>query len=411
MRFALKAGGGDGARCGVMNFGAALAPVDTPCLLLSTRRGLPSFVSTDLLPELHPDARVLHVNPVHFLEGPPVSTIHEIGGGHKLLNLQGNALVSLARDSIVSEPDGEGNTKLGAAFNTSSGRRVIGPAKYMELVNALKPNVWASIADELPTWVSQRRNKLSVDRTLQWLDKCLGLQSVGENTSFGTIVGGASIEERKRSASETAKRNVSGFFIGGFGLGESPEDRLTLLQSVTDCLPKDLPRIISGLGMPEEILQAVSTGVDIFDSTYPHTLTKGGYAMTFPLSMDEKPWKFSLEDGAELGADFTKINLRSIAYRCDVTPLKPGCTCYTCQKHTRAYINHLLNTHEMVAQTLLDMHNIHHYLSFFQAIRDAICGSYFEEFQHWFIGQRRYCESECFDVNVSLLTPEAANIL
>ncbi|XP_024523842.1 queuine tRNA-ribosyltransferase accessory subunit 2-like [Selaginella moellendorffii] len=226
MRFALKAGGGDGARCGVMNFGAALAPVDTPCLLLSTRRGLPSFVSTDLLPELHPDARVLHVNPVHL-----------------------------------------GN------------------------------------------------------------------------------------------------------------------------------------------------LQAVSTGVDIFDSTYPHTLTKGGYAMTFPLSMDEKPWKFSLEDGAELGADFTKINLRSIAYRCDVTPLKPGCTCYTCQKHTRAYINHLLNTHEMVAQTLLDMHNIHHYLSFFQAIRDAICGSYFEEFQHWFIGQRRYCESECFDVNVSLLTPEAANIL
>ncbi|XP_024526711.1 queuine tRNA-ribosyltransferase accessory subunit 2 [Selaginella moellendorffii] len=411
MRFALKAGGGDGARCGVMNFGAALASVDTPCLLLSTRRGLPSFVSTDLLPELHPDARVLHVNPVHFLEGPPVSTIHEIGGGHKLLNLQGNALVSLSRDSIVSEPDGEGNTKLGAAFNTSSGRRVIGPAKYMELVNALKPNVWASIADELPTWVSQRRNKLSVDRTLQWLDKCLGLQSIGENTAFGTIVGGASIEERKRSASETAKRNVSGFFIGGFGLGESPEDRLTLLQSVTDCLPKDLPRIISGLGMPEEILQAVSTGVDIFDSTYAHTLTKGGYAMTFPLSMDEKPWKFSLEDGAGLGADFTKINLRSIAYRCDVTPLKPGCTCYTCQKHTRAYINHLLNTHEMVAQTLLDMHNIHHYLSFFQAIRDAICGSYFEEFQHWFIGQRRYCESECFDVNVSLLTPEAANIL
>lgn len=207
---------------------------------------------------------------------------------------------------------------------------------------------------------------------------------------IGCIVGGALVEDRTFSAQETAKRNLSGFSLSGFGLGETAEDRGSLLEAVMINIPDEKPRHISGLDMPEEVLQAVSAGIDLFDSTYPHTLTTGGLAMVFPLKMEEGFSRRFLENGnADIGSDFTKINLRALSYRQDTSPILQGCECYTCMKHTKAYINHLLNTHEMLAQTLLEIHNTHHYLNFFGAIRDSIQGGYFTKFRTWFVGRRR----------------------
>eukprot|EP00250_Pteridium_aquilinum_P004638 c14851_g1_i1 orf=76-1287(-) len=391
MRLVVRSCCGDSrARVGLLYVGGRCPPLETPCLLLSTRKGLPSFIPPDLLPSLHPDALSLHSSPLHFLDNPSASTLTNAGGLHNLVSLPDYAIAAIARDSIVCVGDHDGSNKIGASFQTPFGRRLVDPAEYMKVVNAMQPDIWSSLPDEVPSWVTSKRNKMSVERTLKWLDRCLALKQMDTENELGCIVGGVSLEDRKLSAQETAKRDTSGFSLCGFGLGESAEERGSLLETIMMNLPDEKPRHISGLGMPEEVLQAVSAGVDLFDSTYPHTLTMGGLAMVFPLKMEEKFSGRFLENGnTDIGSDFTKINLRAVSYRHDTSPILQDCKCYTCMKHTKAYINHLLNTHEMLAQTLLDIHNNHHYLNFFGAIRDSIQDGYFTKFRTWFVGRRR----------------------
>ncbi|XP_017980821.1 PREDICTED: queuine tRNA-ribosyltransferase subunit qtrtd1 [Theobroma cacao] len=386
MKFAVKAWSNGRARAGVLHLGCCPTPIETPSLLLSTRKGLPLFISPDLLPSLpSPDSRLLYVSPLHFLEGLSIKTISKIGGLHQLLGLHEYGFVAVPRDSIQCLPEANGTNKLGASFETPCGRLLIKPVEYMEMISSMKPELWATLADEVPAWVSDKRNKTSVDRTIKWLDECIVSSPVG-GAVFGAIVGGSSLEERQRCAQEVARRNVSGYWVGGFGLGESMNERPALLNAVIETLPEEKPRFICGLGLPEEILQGVAAGVDLFESTYIYHLTLGGFALTFPL--DSMEINASNLASSDVGSDLRKINLRATVFRKDTTPIIEGCTCYTCQNHTRAYINHLLNVHEMLAQILLEIHNTHHFLGFFRSIREAIKAGRFEEFRKKFVQSR-----------------------
>ncbi|KAJ0977215.1 hypothetical protein J5N97_012689 [Dioscorea zingiberensis] len=387
MRFTVTRSCG-GARAGALYAGNWTSPLETPALLLSTRKGLPAFISRDLLASLPlPDSLLLHSSPLHFFECPPPHTLQNVGGLHQMLGLHDHIFVASPRDSVECLPESDGANKLGASFETPSGRRHVNPAKYMELISSLKPNVWASLADEVPAWVPEKRNKTSVDRTIRWLDDCLALDLASGSSILGSCLGAASKEERKRCATEVAKRNVSGFWIGGFGLGESMEERPSLLKAVTDCLPEQKLRMISGFDLPEEVLQGIAAGIDLFDSTYIYHLTLGGFALTFPLDNEERgAFDSQLSD---IGCDGTKINLRATTYRKDTSAIVSNCGCFTCQNHTRAYINHLLNVHEMLAQILLEIHNTHHYLGFFRSIREAIKCNSFDLFHRRFIKGRR----------------------
>ncbi|KAI3459899.1 hypothetical protein Pfo_016562 [Paulownia fortunei] len=388
MKFSVKAWNKGGGRAGVLQVGSC--SLETPALLLTTRKGLPAFISPDLLSSLPtPDSRLLQFSPLHFSDGISLKTISEMGGLHQMLGLHEHVFAAVPRDSIISLPDYQSTNKTGASFETPCGRLLIKPVQYMEMIYSMKPNMWATLADEVPAWVSEKRNRASVDRTVRWLDDCI-TSTFANNTGgavFGSIVGGSKIDERKRCAQEVAKRNVSGFFIGGFGLGDSMDERPALLSAITESLPEDKPRQICGLGLPEEVLQGVAAGIDLFDSTYIYHLTLGGFALTFPL--EEIGKHGSSDQLSDTGRDGTKINLKATIYRKDTSPILEGCKCYTCENHTKAYINHLFNVHEMLAQILLEIHNTHHYLGFFRMIRETIKRGTFEEFRQNFVETRR----------------------
>ncbi|XP_027355458.1 queuine tRNA-ribosyltransferase accessory subunit 2-like isoform X2 [Abrus precatorius] len=324
-------------------------------------------------------------SPIYSLEGLASTTISKIGGLHQMLGLHQYGIIAVARDSIQCLPESKGATKFGASFETPCGRLLIKPKDYVEMISCMRPNVWATLADEVPAWVSDKRNITSVDRTLRWLDDCLALDPAA-GSIFGAIVGGSNLDERKRCAKEVAKRNVSGYWIGGFGLGESIHERSALLSAIIDVLPGEKPRMISGLGLPEEILQGIDAGIDLFDSTYIYSLTLGGFALTFSLDKNGNQYNFQQ---SQTGSDMTKINLRAKVYRKDMSPILGNCSCYTCLNHSKAYINHLFNVHEMLAQILLEIHNTHHYLMFFHVIREAIKDGRFEKFRQTFIESRR----------------------
>ncbi|CAN1234624.1 Queuine tRNA-ribosyltransferase accessory subunit 2 [Linum perenne] len=386
MKFAVKTLSNGKARVGKLQLGSCSSPIETPALLLSTRKGLPLFVSPDLLPDLpYPDSGLLHVSPLHFLDTMSLKVISKLGGLNQMLGLHSHAFAAVARDSIQCLPEFKSSNKLGASFETPSGRRLVNAAEYMEFICSLKPDLWASLADEVPAWVSDVRNKTSVDRTVKWLDECIS-HSPASGAVFGAIVGGSDNEQRKRCALEVSKRNVSGYWIGGFGFGESMDDRPALLKTVTDNLPEERPRLVSGLGLPEEVLQGVAAGIDLFDSSYIYHLTLGGFALTFPLDVLGLAKEFP---GKSMETDSSKINLKATIYRKDTTRIVEGCLCYTCQNHTRAYINHLLNAQEMLAQILLEIHNTHHYLGFFKSVRNSIKEVKFEQFCQIFLQSRR----------------------
>ncbi|KAG5562480.1 hypothetical protein RHGRI_005267 [Rhododendron griersonianum] len=423
MKFAVKAWSKGRARAGVIQFvvgsrsNSPLHPteieIETPALLLSTRKGLPFFISPDLLPSLpSPDSHLLQFSPLHFLEGITPETISAIGGLHEMVGLHEYGFAAVPRDSIVCLPHCDCTNKLGASFETPFGRILIKPSEYMKFISSMKPNSWTSLADEVPAWVSEKRNKTSVDRTVRWLDDCIALSSfVNQMSHLATPetfearnpnhptgfeiprLGELWVIERthylaqtENSSHESSNKSV-GYWIGGFGLGESMEDLSPLLNAVTDCLPEQKPRQICGLGLPEEVLQGIDSGVDLFDASYIYNLTTGGFAVTFPLERIVR--NVSDSKLSNKGSDGTKINLNNAVYRKDNSPIVDGCRCYSCQNHTKAYISHLLNVNEMLALILLEIHNTHHYLGFFRAIREAIKGGKFEEFQHHFIEDSR----------------------
>ncbi|GAB4862061.1 hypothetical protein Ancab_037315 [Ancistrocladus abbreviatus] len=396
MKFFVKEWSKGRARTGILQLPGCPNSIETPCLLLSTRKGLPHFLSPDLLSSLpSADSHLLQVSPLHFLEGLSTKTISNIGGLHQIVGLHEYGFAAVPRDSIICLPDSGATNKMGASFETPGGRFLITPVEYMKMNNSLRPNWWVSLPDEVPVWVTQKRNKASVDRTVRWLDECI-LSSQTDGAAFGAIVGGCDVEGRKCCAVEVVKRNVSGYWIGGFGLGEHIDERPALLNTITDILPEEKPRQTCGLGLPEEILQGVAAGIDIFDSTYTYNLTLGGFALTFPV--DNTEVHVSDYQLIDIGSDLTKINLRAVVYRRDATPIVDGCGCYTCQNHTKAYINHLLNVHEMLAQILLEVHNTHHYLGFFCSIREAIKKGKFEEFHRKFIERRHNHHVEAAEI-------------
>ncbi|KAE8705622.1 Detected protein of confused Function [Hibiscus syriacus] len=127
---------------------------------------------------------------------------------HQLVGLHDCGFTAFSRDYIQCLPEATAANKTGASFETPCGRLLIKPGKYMEMISSMKPELWATIADEVPAWVSNKTNKTSVERTIKWLDKCIAL-SPASGAAFGAIVGGSSLEKRRRCARVVAIRNVS----------------------------------------------------------------------------------------------------------------------------------------------------------------------------------------------------------
>ncbi|GAB5576445.1 queuine tRNA-ribosyltransferase accessory subunit 2 isoform X1 [Prionailurus iriomotensis] len=266
------------------------------------------------------------------------------------------------------------------------GRVEMTASKFMAIQQALQPDWFQCLSDgeaSCEEATSIKRARKSVDRSLLFLDNCLRLQEESEvlrkSTIIGVIEGGDVMEERLRSARETAKRPVGGFLLDGFqGNPTTLETRLYLL-------------LICGVSRPDEVLECIERGVDLFESFFPYQVTERGCALTFSFDYQPNPEEtLSQQNGTQEEikyADQTKkikttscnqeitsfeINLKEKKYQEDFDPLVRGCSCYCCKNHTRAYIHHLLVTNELLAGVLLMMHNFEHYFGFFHSIREAL---------------------------------------
>ncbi|XP_065068265.1 queuine tRNA-ribosyltransferase accessory subunit 2-like [Rhopilema esculentum] len=261
---------------------------------------------------------------------------------------------------------------------TQSGRRKVTSNGFMEALSMSGVEMAECLCDITPVGAGDKRCKKSVDRTLKHLDHCIQISQ--ENPEkynfalFGAIVGGDNVKERRRCAVETSKRDVQGFVLEGFD--KIGDDFNEILQTTLEYLPPDKPKIMLGSFNPERTLEAILNGVDIVDNSYVYELTERGCAAVFTYRTkkmkthsDQDPVTNVLENGPQ---STLEIELSQKRYKDDFKPILSTCNCMTCLKYTRAYLNHLLVTNEMLAQVLLMMHNMHHFGKFLEEIRTAM---------------------------------------
>jgi len=200
-------------------------------------------------------------------------------------------------------------------------------------------------------------------RTHRWAERCLKAKSRPDQALFGIVQGGVSPDLRTESAHFISSLGFPGHAIGGLSVGETKTEMHAMLDVVNDILPADKPRYLMGVGSPEDLINGILRGVDIFDCVLPTRLARHAAAFT-PAG---------------------RINLMNAIYQQDHSPIDETCDCYACQNFTRGYLRHLIVAKEMLASTLISIHNIRFLVSLVQKARSAILEQRFSTFAEEFL--------------------------
>ncbi|MDD5617507.1 MAG: tRNA guanosine(34) transglycosylase Tgt, partial [Candidatus Omnitrophica bacterium] len=211
--------------------------------------------------------------------------------------------------------------------------------------------------------------KIALERTTRWAklakDEYRKLNLSDKQALFGIVQGSTYEDLRKQSAKELSDLDFFGYAVGGLSVGE-PQDLMYEMFSVTmDNLPREKPRYVMGVGMPEDIFEAVGAGVDMFDCVIPTRYGRNGSAFT--------------SEG--------KLTVRNAEFKSEDKPLDPNCDCYTCKNFSRAYLRHLFNSSEMLGLRLVSLHNIYFFIKLTQDIRESIKEDRFSEFKDSFLNR------------------------
>jgi queuine/archaeosine tRNA-ribosyltransferase len=271
------------------------------------------------------------------------------GNGARWLGLHGAFLLATQRDPLLALEDvGAGDTH--GVLVADRGRVRVTPSEYMRAAARLGDTIAVTaLADAVPATATPKRQRRALDRSLVFLDACLAgsaaalsdPQPTAATTTpvWAVVLGGSDPAMRAEAAREVAaRRGVAGYVLEGFGTGEPPTTVAPALAAAMGALPPQLPRFVPGLATPEELLTAVAAGVDVVEGTYAVRVAEEGGALTLAWPSTPAARYVSLWDSA---------------YATDCRPLVEGCTCYACTNHSRAYLAHLLATHELLAPVLL----------------------------------------------------------
>jgi len=236
------------------------------------------------------------------------------------------------------------------------------PERSIQIQNALGADVIMAFDECPPPGVGRDAVEKATDRTYDWLKRCIQAHGRLDQALFGIVQGGEYLDLRADAVRMLTDLELPGYAIGGVSVGEAPEVIDQVVQATAPLLPQHKPRYLMGVGTYREMVRAIAAGIDLFDCVIPTRLARHGSAL--------------------VGGD--RWNVKNARFREDFTPLDPSCPCYTCQNFTRAYLSHLLRAQELLAYTLLSIHNITELVGFTQRIRAAIFKGTFEaEFARW----------------------------
>ncbi len=315
------------------------------------------------------NAEMVLANTYHLHLQPGEDLIAAAGGLHKFMGWNGPILTDSGGFQVFSLSEMRTVTDEGATFRSPHDGRIIEmpPERSIEIQNQLGADVIMAF-DECPPYPASREAVMAAtERTYRWLKRCINAHSRTDQALFPIVQGGTYLDLRAEAARELAQLDMPGYAIGGVSVGEPPALIEKIVQATTPLLPPEKPRYLMGVGTYREMAQAIAAGIDLFDCVIPTRLARHGAALVGGTTGKGSRW-----------------NLKNARFRRDLTPLDENCPCYTCQTFTRAYLCHLVHAKEMLAYTLLSIHNITELIGFTTAIRQAILADRFTvEFADW----------------------------
>jgi queuine tRNA-ribosyltransferase len=292
---------------------------------------------------------------------PGVTLISKGGGLHEFMGWDRAVFTDSGGFQMLNPDFLEKTDQKGVTFRSpfDNSRHRLTPESCIEIQNQLGSDI-AMVLDALVPFDSSRKEQeTAVERTTAWARRCKNAHNNSSQLLFAITQGGTHKDLRERSARELVEIGFDGYGIGGLSIGESKDEMHNVLSWQTAILPKSKPRYLMGVGSPAELVESISRGVDIFDSTFPTRNARHNEAYTF--------------NG--------KMNLSRGKFRDDKSPIEDGCGCYSCQNHTRAYIHHLLRNHEITGQSLMTIHNLYFIEWLLKNVRDAIKKNSFRDFK------------------------------
>ncbi len=280
-------------------------------------------------------------------------------GGFQVYSLQGagkdgsDSLVRIAEEGVTFRSHLDGS------------RHFLSPETSIRVQLDLGADVIMAFDECPPSRAERGYHEASLARTQRWLvrsrDAWLGTEPpFGERPAlFGIAQGGLHADLRRRAIEEAAALDLPGYALGGYAVGEEPQEMWDGVSRHAPELPREKPRYLMGVGTPEDLLAGIGAGIDMFDCVLPTRTARNGLLFTTR----------------------GRLNVKNARFAEDERPLDPGCTCYTCRTFTRAYLRHLFRAGEILALRLNTLHNLHHYLRLMEGAREAIRGGRFDAFR------------------------------
>jgi len=339
--------------------------VETPVFMPVGTRGSVKSVSPEEL--LTAGAQIILGNTYHLYLRPGCDVIRRFAGLHRFMHWNkplltdsgGFQVFSLAKLTKISQ---EGVTFQSHIDGSS---HLLTPEKVIEIQTWFGADIIMCLDDCIQYPATREQSRAALEITTKWALRCKQAWQNGKNGNnalFGIVQGGMFKDLRKQSTDELMNIDFSGFAVGGLSVGEPVDVMLEMAAFTLPNLPEAKPRYIMGVGTPENLIELVALGADMFDCVLPTRNARNGQLFT--------------QNGT--------VNISNSRYKDDTGPLEPGCPCYTCRNYSRAYLRHLYLARELLAYRLNTIHNIHYFINFMKQMRQAILADEFESYRKAF---------------------------
>lgn len=357
------------ARAGILHtpHGDFLTPIFMP---VGTQASVKS-VSPEELEEL--GAGIILGNTYHLFLRPGADLIQKAGGLHKFMNWRRGILTDSGGFQVFSLGELRKITEDGVTFRShiDGAPKFLSPEISIETQIKLGSDIMMAFDECIPYGVDYEYAKKSTERTHRWAERSLNAATSENQGLFGICQGGMFADLREESAKVIGSMDFAGCAIGGLSVGEPRAEMYEMLKISAKFLPENKARYFMGLGTPNDLLESVKLGVDMFDCVFPTRVARNGMAMVSP--------KTSASG---------RLVMKNACYTEDFSPLESDCDCYACKNNfTRAYIRHLVRAEEIFGLRLLTLHNLRYLQKFMAEMRNAILADRFNEFRAEFFSR------------------------
>jgi queuine tRNA-ribosyltransferase len=319
-------------------------------------------------------ADIILGNTYHLMLRPGAERVSKLGGLHKFMNWERPILTDSGGYQVMSLSELRKVTEEGVAFasHLDGSRHMLSPERSIDIQRLLGSDILMQFDELVPTSSTREQQRDAMDRSIRWAKRSKeeferGSEHAENAALFGIQQGALDEALRRESAEALIDIGFDGYAVGGLAVGEGQEAMLGCLDHAVAMLPADRPRYLMGVGKPDDIVEAVVRGIDMFDCVLPTRSGRTGQAFT---------------------ADGT-LNLRNARFAEDTDPIEPGCPCPACTQFERAYVHHLVKSGEILGAMLMTQHNLWFYQRVMQGLREAIAEQRLQAFARGFLDRYR----------------------